>query len=247
MLEGHRITGEVIEVEHVGKQAKGDHPEGEDHLEGALGEAEELAPAVSLQRQDQHREDHHHTQVAGGGDEYPEQRHHQPLLPVGKQEHPQHQRHKGRLGITGDKVGGEGGEGQQPDAETCGVITQLELAQHQQHQRQADEGRQVGDNDEADQALDIEQVGDGAGDHRIERHEGPVGRIALAQPARVEVVAVFDDALEPDAVELAIGLQRPDTGSAIELDTEIAHAIEGHAAQHEGGNDHQPVTAADAQ
>ena len=47
----------------------------------------------------------------------------------------------------------------------------------------------------------------------IERHEGPVRRIALAQPARIEVVAVLDDALEPDAVELAIGLQRADVGA----------------------------------
>ncbi len=94
VLEGQRVTGEVIEIEHVGEQAERDHPEGEHHLEGALGEAEELAPAVGLQRQDQHREHHHHPQVAGGGDEDAEQGHHQPLLAIGEQEHPQHQRHE---------------------------------------------------------------------------------------------------------------------------------------------------------
>ncbi len=120
------------------------------------------------------------------------------------------------------------------------------MAQHQQHQRQAGEERQVSHQHQADQALDVEQVGEGAGDHRVERHEGPVGRVALAQPARVEVVAVLDDALEPDAVKLAIGLQRAYVGGAVELDAEVTHAVQGDPAQHEGGDDHQPVATADA-
>ena len=247
MLEGQGIPGEVIEIDHVGEEAEGNEPEGEHHLEGPLGEAEELAPAVGLQGQDQHREYHHHPQVAGGGDEDAEEGDHKPLFAVGEQEHSQHQGHEHGLGIAGDEIGGEGGEGQQPDPEAGGVVPQLELAQHQQHQGQADEEGDVGHQHQTDEALHVKQAGETAGQHGIEGHEGPVRRIALAQPAWIEVVAILDDALEPDAVELAVGLQRPDVGGAIELDAEIAHAIERHPAQYEGGDDHQPVAAADAQ
>ena len=136
ILERHAITHMVVEIEHIAKQHQRNDPNRQDHAQRAIAKTQQLAPAVGLQRQNGHREDHQHTLITNRRHQHAGYGHPEPAMAIGKQEQHQRECHKQRLGIGRNKVDGKGRKRHQPDpvARRIQILPQLPQAEEEERQ-----------------------------------------------------------------------------------------------------------------
>ena len=248
----------MVEIEHVAKEHQRDHPDGQQHTQTTSTQGDHFTPAIGLQCQDPHGEDHQHPLIADRRHGHTGTGHPQPAMTIGKQEQHQRERHKQGFGVGRDKVDGKWREGHQPDAIAGRIQILPQLAQTEEKQRQYGQKREIGYQVKGIEGADPQQFAQPESKHRVAGQKGPVGRVACRQSVWIGVISHIGNTLEPATVKLTEqpgniilhgrghvdGIEKIGLHVVVHA-TEIAHGIEHDPADHKSQQYHAPIMAAD--